>query len=331
MRKLIPFIIAGLFFGLSFSCQAAVPNLIVIQERAAAPVTPATAHYCIYALSADGKLYGMGDDKTAHDLESGGASTMELDLDNDAATESTALGAIATTGDTYDIFTEPSADKLLITVTRPWPVSVALSEGSTSVTAGEFMKKSTYDANNDGVVDSGPDTRTEMLWSWPAEAMNVASFETPELDIDTSSWSQGQIWVMKFDDSNDKSVWLTERLPNDISSGATVYFEVLGYAETASAKRVVFDVMARAATAGATWDTAWVSVSSTGQTVSAVQDTIDKFTYSETVSNLGWYNKLWCQIRLRRDADSGNDDFSGDFSVLMFSVYTRRELYSQNP
>jgi len=52
-----------------------------------------------------------------------GGSNIVLDLADDASNESTALGEIATTGDTNGIFTEPSPDKLLIAVGSNWPTA----------------------------------------------------------------------------------------------------------------------------------------------------------------------------------------------------------------
>lgn len=53
---------------------------------------------------------------------SGGAGPpVTLDLGNNGSNESAGIGAIATTGDTNNIFTEPSADKLLIDVSKKWP------------------------------------------------------------------------------------------------------------------------------------------------------------------------------------------------------------------
>lgn len=51
----------------------------------------------------------------------GGGSSIILDLADNGANESTALAEIATSGDTNSIFSEPSADKLLINLGLDWP------------------------------------------------------------------------------------------------------------------------------------------------------------------------------------------------------------------
>lgn len=50
-------------------------------------------------------------------------SDVTLDLGDDGSNESTALTEIATTNDTNSIFTEPSADKLLIDMSQNWPTA----------------------------------------------------------------------------------------------------------------------------------------------------------------------------------------------------------------
>lgn len=51
----------------------------------------------------------------------GGGSSIILDLGDDASNESTGVTEIATSGDTNSIFTEPSADKLLVNLANNWP------------------------------------------------------------------------------------------------------------------------------------------------------------------------------------------------------------------
>ena len=70
-----------------------------------------------------------------------GAGVVLLDLSDDAANESSALSEIATTGDTNSIFTEPSADKLLIAVGSDWPkadLADALAANPTDCAATQF-------------------------------------------------------------------------------------------------------------------------------------------------------------------------------------------------
>lgn len=68
-------------------------------------------------------------------------SSIVLDLADDASDESTALGEIATTGDTNSIFTMPSADKLLIDLGNNWPTcdaATALAANGGNCSAGQY-------------------------------------------------------------------------------------------------------------------------------------------------------------------------------------------------
>ena len=69
-------------------------------------------------------------------VDSGGVGqTITLDLADDASNESTTINEIATSGDTNDIFTEPSADKLLIDLSQNWPTADAATLATTATTA----------------------------------------------------------------------------------------------------------------------------------------------------------------------------------------------------
>lgn len=61
----------------------------------------------------------------------GSGSAIVLDLGDDSTNESSDLTEIATTGDTNSIFSEPSADKLLIDVSRQWPVATDIGRLTT--------------------------------------------------------------------------------------------------------------------------------------------------------------------------------------------------------
>lgn len=72
--------------------------------------------------------------------DAAGAASMILDLGDDAGNDSTALGEIATTGDTNSIFTESSADKLLIDLSKDWPkadAADALNANGSNCSAGQ--------------------------------------------------------------------------------------------------------------------------------------------------------------------------------------------------
>jgi len=67
------------------------------------------------------------------DASGGGGTPNILDLGDDAGDDSTDLIEIATTGDTNSIFTESSADKLLIAVGNNWPTADAAVAAASQV------------------------------------------------------------------------------------------------------------------------------------------------------------------------------------------------------
>jgi len=81
-----------------------------------------------------GEVFGL---LFSADAAGGGAVT--LDLGDDGANESAALAEIATTGDTNNIFGEPSADKLLIDVGKNWPVADLADEAEDLAAGASVM------------------------------------------------------------------------------------------------------------------------------------------------------------------------------------------------
>jgi len=77
------------------------------------------------------KFTGSGVNSVSHDghqatvdISGGsGGSAITLDLGDDGANESSGLTEIATTNDTNNIVTEPSADKMLIDMSKNWPTA----------------------------------------------------------------------------------------------------------------------------------------------------------------------------------------------------------------
>lgn len=125
-------------------------------------------------------------------------SGIVLDIDDDNSNESSAISEIATTGDTYSIFGEPSADKLLITLSNKWPLShqaVSLQANGANCSSGN----SPLGVDASGAVESCFDvaTQTELNAFVPATATalasngaNCASGQAP-LGVDASGVVEG--------------------------------------------------------------------------------------------------------------------------------------------
>jgi len=84
------------------------------------------------------------------------AANVTLDLADDDSNESTNLSEIATTGDTNSVFTEPTADKLLIDASQNWPAADtadALSANPAAATSGSCITDIAADGSVEGEVD----------------------------------------------------------------------------------------------------------------------------------------------------------------------------------
>lgn len=91
-------------------------------------------------IDADGAVEGCYDVATQVELDAvilAAGSSIILDLADNGVNESAGLGEIATLGDTANIFSESSTDKLLITVSNPWPTATALAANGANCTAGQ--------------------------------------------------------------------------------------------------------------------------------------------------------------------------------------------------
>ena len=64
----------------------------------------------------------------------GSGQAVTFDIEDDGGNDSVDLGEIATTGDTNNIFTEPSADKMLIDLSNNWPGADITDTLSTALT-----------------------------------------------------------------------------------------------------------------------------------------------------------------------------------------------------
>lgn len=116
---------------------------------------------------------GLSMSGTTLSVTAGSGSAITLDLGDDGGNDSTDLSEIAITNDAGGIFSEPSADKLLIDCSNPWPsasgletdaldaigeVAAALKTGSDAKlvtgTAGSDGRLGGWNADGD-LVDSG--------------------------------------------------------------------------------------------------------------------------------------------------------------------------------
>lgn len=69
------------------------------------------------------------------DATGAGGSAIIFDIGDDGGNDSIDVNEIATTGDTNAIFTEPTADKILIDLTKKWPAADTATTATTATTA----------------------------------------------------------------------------------------------------------------------------------------------------------------------------------------------------
>lgn len=149
--------------------------------------------------------------------------------------------------------------------------------------------------------------------SWDYPASNPAP-------LDTDSGTNGTIKRHLFDDTTEEFVIAQIRLPSDLNTSGTVYLQVYGYAKTAVAsKNIKLKLYHSAKNDGENWDAAHSNKQSGDLACDGTQDQLDKFEWSETVSNLGWTADDLVRIKLSRIAPSA-DNLSGDWGLTHFRL-----------
>lgn len=115
-----------------------------------------------------------------------GGSDITFDLGNDAVNETTALGSIATTGDTNNIFTEPDPNKILIDLTKKWPAANAADTATSATTASVLTY--TPDEVTNWTDDADPGDANDALDQLAARM--VAIEEGGFLTVETQTMQQ---------------------------------------------------------------------------------------------------------------------------------------------
>ena len=140
--------------------------------------------------------------------------------------------------------------------------------------------------------------------------------------LDTDSGSNGTIKRHLFDDSTDEVIEGVFVLPGTVNSG-DVTFEIYGYPVTAAAapnNQVVMDVSHSARANGETWDSSYTNEGSGTLTCQTTQDLISRFTWTETVANLGWSANEQVRFKVTRTTADAADTLSGDFALTHFRI-----------
>lgn len=177
--------------------------------------------------------------------------------------------------------------------------------------SGNWINKTLSEA---GIMESLSVFRS----SWPAGKFRYPVSNPAPLDNDIGTY--GSILRQLFDDTTEEFVEGDFIVPSDIASGGTVTFGVYGYAVTADGNEVQFRFSHSSIADGESWDAAYTTEDSGDVTTYGTQDYIDYFTWTETVSNLGWSANDHIRFKLSRIAINDGTGVSGDYGVIFFVV-----------
>lgn len=154
--------------------------------------------------------------------------------------------------------------------------------------------------------------------TWPAGSFGYPTDYPAPLDQDTGT--NGTILRQLFDDTQQEYILLPFIVPQNLDTAGTVTFSATGYAVTAAASKYIqlsFEHCAKADTES--WDAAYTAEDSGDLATDASQDQLDQFTWTETVSNLGWAAGDHVRAKLSRKAPSGTN-LSGDWGLCAFTI-----------
>ena len=162
---------AVLFMLLLFASPAIAiqPGLVAVEESDSTP-----SAYVYKIIVSNGSLVDNADGTVT--LTTGGTAgqAVTLDLGDLGTNQSVDLGEIATTGDTNSIFTEPSADKLLIDLGNNWPTADIAVEAQAGDSATAFFDAGAIELARGGLGVSLSDPNADRFIFWDDSAGNVA-------------------------------------------------------------------------------------------------------------------------------------------------------------
>jgi len=163
-------------------------------------------------------------------------------------------------------------------------------------------------------------TSTRIL-TIPAAAFNLDAANSPEDYLKDGTYQE--IDTLGFDDTTEETAQAPAiTVPADINSAGTVTFALTGWAKTAAAsKNVQFRVKQLVLSSGAgSVDTAYSTAKDSGDLAcNSTQNRPVIYTWTETVTNLGWSAGQRVRLAISRVAP-GSNNLSGDFLVESFEV-----------
>lgn len=156
---------------------------------------------------------------------------------------------------------------------------------------------------------------------FPAGSFDYPTSNPAPLEvINSGSITNVRLLGQAFDDTTNETVTREFKVPSDIDTAGTVTFSVIGIAQTAASANVEYRFAHSVSNSAEQSDVAYTNEDSGAKAVDTNQDYNTYFTWTETVSNLGWAASDMCKFQLTRLAAGGNDTLSDDFYVRHFEI-----------
>ena len=169
-------------------------------------------------------------------------------------------------------------------------------------------------------IGGGGGSSADFEVSFPAGSFDYPT--TNPAPFEYATGTNGKIGRHLFDDTTEEQVESVFTLPSAIAG--TVTFELYGYSITAAAsKNVEFTLYHSARQNAEDWDDAYSSKISGDLATNSSQDSLSRFTWTETISNLGWTANDQVRIKLGRTAPSVNN-LVGDYGITHFKIIVPR-------
>jgi len=203
---------------------------------------------------------------------------------------------------------------------RTYEKNVYISDGDPAIIYLSLV------ASNVGNTPASSPTKWEVLASgisglkdisFPAGSWNYETANPAPLDTDVGS--NGQMARQLFDDTTEEFIVQQFVLPSVVDAG-TVTFEAYGYSvAAATGKNIELKFYHSPKQQSESWDAAYSSKESGDLATNSTQDVLNKFTWTETIANLGWVANDQVRIKLSRIAPSVNN-LSGDWGLTHFRI-----------
>lgn len=203
-----------------------------------------------------------------------------------------------------------------------------LVNASDDVTIADLSEETSWaDTDFAHIQKSGVDSKIKksnmglggsIIYRFPAGAWDYpASNPAP---LDTDSGTNGTIKRQLFDDTTPESNINIIKIPSTVAVDALLTVEFWGYPTTADGNEVQFRFSFSPVADGESWDQAFSDLDSGDKVTSGSQDVLKKFTFSDTLDNLGITPDELTRIKFTRIAIDDGTPVSGDWGNVYVEI-----------